>query len=71
MPCTVVTDQGSEYKEPFTTKLQAEGVEHVVISSRAPWEQGITERTGGLVKQQVMLGAEMTDITSLDEVEQL
>eukprot|EP00971_Amphidinium_carterae_P149665 2967253-Amphidinium_carterae.1 len=39
LPCTVVTDQGSEYKEPFTTKLQAEGVEHVVIASRAPWEQ--------------------------------
>eukprot|EP00971_Amphidinium_carterae_P351778 6492277-Amphidinium_carterae.1 len=71
MPCTVVTDQGSEYKEPFTTKLQAEGVEHVVISSRAPWEQGITERTGGLVKQQILLGAESTDITNLEEVEQL
>eukprot|EP00971_Amphidinium_carterae_P349984 6491327-Amphidinium_carterae.1 len=71
LPETILTDLGSEFKGAFAQKFEAEGVQHLTINSRAPWEQGITERTGGLLKEQIKIAAEVSEPTSASEVRQL
>eukprot|EP00971_Amphidinium_carterae_P342237 6481481-Amphidinium_carterae.4 len=71
LPETILTDLGSEFKGVFAQKCEEEGIIHLTINSKAPREQGITERAGGVLKEQVRLAAEATEPTSSMEVRQL
>eukprot|EP00971_Amphidinium_carterae_P265984 5276297-Amphidinium_carterae.1 len=71
LPETILTDLGSEFKGVFAQKCEEEGIIHLTINSKSPWEQGITERAGGVLKEQVRLAAEATEPTSSMEVRQL
>ena len=54
-PETVIVDAGSEFKGAFRDYLEERGIYIHVINSRAPWENGITERHGGLLKENWLL----------------
>ena len=51
MPEVVVLDQGREFTKDFATKVNESGAILKVIGARAPWQQGRTERHGGLAKE--------------------
>ena len=46
----IVTDAGSEFSKEFCRRAADRGIVTRQIGSRAPWQQGITERQGGLAK---------------------
>eukprot|EP00971_Amphidinium_carterae_P153241 3037908-Amphidinium_carterae.1 len=71
LPESILTDLGSEFKGMFAKRLEEEGVQHLTINSKAPWEQGITERTGGLLKEQIRIAADTSEPTSPGELRQL
>eukprot|EP00971_Amphidinium_carterae_P265117 5258903-Amphidinium_carterae.7 len=39
LPETILTDLGSEFKGRFAQKCEAEGIIHLTINSKSPWEQ--------------------------------
>ena len=51
VPECVVVDQGREFGKDFAEKLGEAGAVLKVIGARAPWQQGRTERHGGLAKE--------------------
>ena len=51
VPEVVVTDQGREFGKELAEKVSEAGAIHKVIGARAPWQQGRTERHGGLAKE--------------------
>ncbi|CAK9020221.1 Copia protein [Durusdinium trenchii] len=51
MPECIVVDQGREFGKDFTEKVNEMGAVMKVIGARAPWQQGRTERHGGLAKE--------------------
>ena len=50
VPQIIVCDQGREFLGSFAEKLMQMGCAHKTIGARAPWQQGRTERHGGLAK---------------------
>ena len=50
VPEMVVVDQGREFLGEFATKLNQGGCIIRTIGARSPWQQGRTERHGGLAK---------------------
>ena len=50
MPEIVVCDQGREFMNAFCRKVNEGGAIIRTIGARAPWQQGRTERHGGLAK---------------------
>eukprot|EP00435_Cladocopium_sp_Y103_P009169 s1995_g2.t1 len=50
LPEVILVDQGREFYKDFATKVSEAGVLLKVIGARAPWQQGRTERHGGLAK---------------------
>ena len=51
IPEVVVVDQGREFLGEFGKKINEAGALVRTIGARAPWQQGRTERHGGLAKQ--------------------
>eukprot|EP00913_Durusdinium_trenchii_P030436 g28511.t1 len=51
VPEIVVTDQGREFGKELAEKVSQAGALHRVIGARAPWQQGRTERRGGVAKE--------------------
>ncbi len=51
MPELLVMDQGREFVGPFSKLAAEHGALVKVIGARAPWQQGRTERHGGLAKE--------------------
>ncbi len=51
LPQLLVMDQGREFVGPFARKATENGCLVKVIGARAPWQQGRTERHGGLAKE--------------------
>ena len=49
-PEVLVTDAGTEFGREFCEMAAGRGIITRQIGSRAPWQQGITERQGGLAK---------------------
>ena len=51
-PEIIVHDQGNEFMgKAFQNMCSEQGVMTVPIDSQSPWQNGKTERAGGLVKQ--------------------
>ena len=51
VPEVVITDQGREFGKELAEKVSEAGAIHKVIGARAPWQQGRTERHGGVAKE--------------------
>lgn len=51
LPQLLVMDQGREFVGPFARRATEHGCLVKVIGARAPWQQGRTERHGGLAKE--------------------
>ena len=51
LPEVILVDQGREFYKDFAIKVSEAGVLLKVIGARAPWQQGRTERHGGLAKE--------------------
>ena len=51
IPEVVIVDQGREFSKDFSEKVSEAGALLRVIGARAPWQQGKTERHGGLAKE--------------------
>ena len=51
LPEVILVDQGREFYKDFATKVSEACVLLKVIGARAPWQQGRTERHGGLAKE--------------------
>eukprot|EP00435_Cladocopium_sp_Y103_P026760 s1698_g6.t1 len=51
MPEMILLDQGREFGKDFSAKVSEAGCLLKVIGARAPWQQGRTERHGGLAKE--------------------
>ena len=49
-PEILVTDAGTEFGREFCELAAGRGIITRQIGSRAPWQQGVTERQGGLAK---------------------
>ena len=49
-PQIIVMDQGTEFQKDFTERASQAGSLIRTIGARAPWQQGRTERHGGLAK---------------------
>lgn len=65
VPQLMVMDQGREFVGEFSKKMAESGCVVKVIGARAPWQQGRTERHGGLAKDTfVKLVEEMSPTTS-------
>ncbi|CAK9017006.1 Copia protein [Durusdinium trenchii] len=70
MPECIVVDQGREFGKDFTEKINEMGAVMKVIGARAPWQQGRTERHGGLAKEIFVKLREDALPTSEDEWKQ-
>ena len=67
IPEVVIVDQGREFSKDFSEKASESGALLRIIGARAPWQQGKTERHGGLAKEIFMKVRE--DILPVDEGE--
>ena len=67
MPELLVMDQGREFVGPFSKLAAEHGALIKVIGARAPWQQGRTERHGGLAKEIFMKVREEMSPSGFDE----
>eukprot|EP00971_Amphidinium_carterae_P074732 1477044-Amphidinium_carterae.1 len=68
-PEQIICDQGSEFKGKFREFIEWAGTLIHNTDSRAPHQNGRTERAGGLVKDQVALVHDELDLITHDELE--
>ena len=52
-PTLIVVDQGNEFRDPFASKVNEMGINMHVIDVRSPWQNGRTEKAGGLFKERL------------------
>jgi len=64
----MVTDAGTEFKQPFATHLDELGISHHVTDSHSPWQNGRTERRGGFVKKLLEKAKLETVVTEYSEL---
>ena len=57
-PSLLVVDGGPEFGQEFVLEAAEQGVQVYVTNARAPWENGVAERHGGLLKRQIELARE-------------
>ena len=67
MPELVVCDQGREFMSSFCRKVNEGGAIVRTIGARAPWQQGRTERHGGLAKGMLKRVVDQVSPTSYEE----
>ena len=67
MPEMVVCDQGREFMSSFCRKVNEYGALVRTIGARSPWQQGRTERHGGLAKGMLKKVVEQSGPSNYDE----
>ena len=67
VPQIVICDQGREFLGNFAEQLMQMGCAHKTIGARAPWQQGRTERHGGLAKMVFLKFREEDPPSNLEE----
>ena len=66
-PEVLVCDPGTEFQGHFADNVNGSGTVVFPTDARAPWQNGKTERAGGLWKDQLWLATREAVPTSLDE----
>ena len=69
-PRMVVVDGGPEFGQEFVGLASEAGVQTYVVNARAPWENGVAERHGGLLKRQLLLARDSTGTLSGEDREE-
>ena len=70
-PNTLVVDPGLEFEGMFAEQVQAHGITLLPTDARSPWQNGRTERAGGLVKRLFKIACRKHSPTSQQEFETL
>ena len=66
-----MVDGGPEFGQEFVAAAAEMGIQTYVVNSRAPWENGVAERHGGLAKRHLTLARDGLGHISAGELEQL
>lgn len=69
-PTLMVVDQGNEFREPFASKVGEMGIQMHTIDVRSPWQNGRTERAGGLFKARLESVLRETTATSEEDIDE-
>ena len=70
-PSFIVLDQGLEFMGAFVEGMENHGIVPLWIDRDAPYQNGITERRGGLFKQVYYKSRELRPLNDIDEVKTL
>eukprot|EP00971_Amphidinium_carterae_P173220 3434410-Amphidinium_carterae.2 len=71
-PRRLVTDQGTEFTAAeFTERLTNEATQHELTATDTPWQNGRTERAGGIIKMMVSKMRMAEPPRSLEEMQEL
>ena len=62
-----ITDHGSRFLRKFAESLGAHGVIHHTIDGQSPWQNGKTERVGGVFKEQLTKVIHDRSITTIEQ----
>ena len=72
VPDRVVTDQGSEFVgAEMSERIESDGSYHELTPSESPWQNGRTERHGGVVKMMVTKARMSTPPNNIEELEEI
>ena len=66
-PDVLVLDPGGEFEGYFTEQAQARGITILPTDTASPWQNGRTERAGGLWKMQLKLACRRSTPVDLAE----
>ena len=69
MPDVLVLDPGTEFESYFAEMCEANGAPVLPTDARSPWQNGRTERAGGLWKQQFRIACRKLTPVSQSEFE--
>ena len=67
-PGLLITDQGREFLGDFAEKVNQLGIPHHHIDARSPWQNGRTEKAGGVFKSRLETVLHEISATSDEEV---
>ena len=70
-PSFVIMDQGLEFQADFTDGLENHGIQPILIDRDAPYQNGVTERRGGLFKEVYYKTRELRQPSDVHEVEDM
>lgn len=70
-PSFIILDQGLEFMGAFFEGLESHGIVPIWIDRDAPYQNGITERRGGLFKEVYYKNRELRPPTDIEEVKKL
>ena len=70
-PSFIIMDQGLEFMGSFLDGVENHAIRPLWIDRDAPWQNGITERRGGLFKEVYYKTRELRHPTDIDEVKTL
>ena len=70
-PSFVIMDQGLEFQGQFVEGLEDHGIQPILIDRDAPYQNGVTERRGGLFKEVYYKSRELRQPADVTEAEDL
>ena len=70
-PSFILMDQGLEFQGNFIEGLESHGIQPILIDRDAPYQNGITERRGGLFKEVYYKTRELRQPTDVNEVQNM
>ena len=70
-PAFLLMDQGLEFQGHFIEQLESHGIQPIIIDRDAPYQNGVTERRGGLFKEVYYRTRELKQPSTIDEVKNM
>ena len=70
-PSFIIMDQGLEFQGQFLDGLEDHGIQPILIDRDAPYQNGVTERRGGLFKEVYYKTRELLQPSDVSEVENM
>ena len=70
-PSFIIMDQGLEFQGDFIDGLESHGIQPILIDRDAPYQNGVTERRGGLFKEVYYRTRELYQPSDVSEVQNM
>ena len=70
-PSFLIMDQGLEFQGEFIEGIESHGIQPILIDRDAPYQNGVTERRGGLFKEVYYKTRELCQPTDVNEVKNM
>lgn len=70
-PSFILMDQGLEFQGEFIEGLESHGIQPIVVDRDAPYQNGVTERRGGLFKEVYYRTRELQQPSDVTEVQSM